>query len=50
MTLKELKEFVDSVPELPDEMPVRVIFDGEIDYSPTVNVCEDAIYIEGVRQ
>ena len=31
-----------------DDFPVHVIFDGECDITPTVNVADGIVYIEGV--
>ena len=46
MTVAELKEVLK---ELPDDMPIRVIFNGMIDVNPSWNVDEECIYIEGVE-
>lgn len=47
MTVAELKEVL---ADLPDEMPVCVIFMGEIDKTPSWNVDDDCVYIEGVKE
>lgn len=45
MTVHELKGILE---DLPDEMPVDVIFNGQIDERPTCNVADDDhLYIEG---
>ncbi len=49
MTVHDLKEVLE---DLPDDMPVHVIFNGTIDEQPTYNVEEASydrlvLYIEG---
>lgn len=45
MTVKELQSVL---VELPEDFPVKVILDGKIDSKPEWNVCDDALYIEGI--
>ena len=45
MTAKELAEVLQ---DLPEDFPVKVIMDGEIDAFPSFNVDDDCIYLEGV--
>lgn len=44
MTVHDLKCVLE---DLPDDMPVHVIFDGTIDESPTYNVDDGILYLEG---
>lgn len=44
MTVAEL---MDALLDLPGETPVHVIFDGEVDKSPTYNVDDGILYLEG---
>ena len=51
MTVRDLKEALE---DLPDDMPVHVIFNGTIDEQPTYNVEElsdgrPVLYLEGAR-
>ena len=45
MTVGDLKNVLD---ELLDDFPVKVILDCKIDNNPDWNVCDDALYIEGI--
>ena len=47
MSVKELKEVL---AELPDDMPVNVIFNGMVDETPDYNVDDDCLYIEGAGE
>lgn len=42
------KELIEALKDLPEDFPVKVIMDGEIDETPSFNVDDDCIYIEGV--
>lgn len=42
------KELVEVLKDLPEDFPVKVIMDGVIDETPSFNVDDDCIYIEGV--
>jgi len=46
MTVAEL---MDAIFDLPGDMPVHVIFNGTIDESPTYNVDDGILYLEGAR-
>lgn len=47
MTVKELK---DVLSELPDDFPIRSIFNGMIDETPEWNVDDDCLWIEGIDE
>ena len=47
MTVKELREILD---ELNPDISVRVIVDGKYDMNPTLNVCDDELWVEGVSE
>lgn len=47
MTVHDLKEVLE---DLPDDMPVHVIFNGTIDEQPTYNVDDDRLYLEGANE
>lgn len=40
-------ELIDALLDLPGETPVHVIFNGTIDESPTYNVDDGILYLEG---
>lgn len=44
MTVHDLKDVLE---DLPDDMPVHVIFNGSIDEEPTCNVDDGILYLEG---
>jgi hypothetical protein len=43
-----VKELVEALKDVNPEYPVRVIFDGKIDYNPSWNECDGDFYLEGV--
>lgn len=45
MTVKELKEFIE---EIPDDTLVNVIFRGIIGQQPSLNVDDKVLYVEGI--
>ena len=47
MTVHDLKCVLE---DLPDDMPVHVIFNGRIDESPTYNVDDNLLYLEGATE
>ena len=47
MTVHDLKCVLE---DLPDDMPVHVIFNGQIDELSTYNVDDNLLYLEGVKE
>ena len=47
MNVGDLREVLES---LPDDMPIHSIFNGTIDESPSYNVVDDILYIEGAGE
>lgn len=47
MTVHDLKCVLE---DLPDDMQVHVIFNGQIDGLPTYNVDGNLLYLEGVKE